>query len=235
MLAPMKIKLALAAFAVAAVSFVSVQAFDEKPAQDKAPAKEVAKVSEADAAAIRMQKPTYPLDTCLVSGEKLGSMGKPLDMVVEGKLMRICCKSCARAIEKDKAGMVKKVDDAVVAAQKASYPLDTCALSGEKLGDKAKDAVVGTRLVRVCCGRCAEKVQADPKAAMDKINAAYIEAQKKTYKAKCPVSGEAIGEGAKDVLYGTTLVRLCCKSCEKGFNADPEAMVKKVQAENAAK
>ena len=47
-------------------------------AQDKAPAKEVAKVSEADAAAIRMQKPTYPLDTCLVSGEKLGSMGEVL-------------------------------------------------------------------------------------------------------------------------------------------------------------
>jgi hypothetical protein len=28
---------------------------------------------------------------------------------------------------------------------------------------------------------------------------------------------------------------LCCKSCEKGFWKDPEAMIKKIKAENEAK
>ena len=231
----MKLKLALAALAVAAVSFVSVQAFaDEKPAQDKAPAKEAPKVDEEAAAAARMQRPTYPLTKCPISDEDLGSMGKPVETLVDGKLVKVCCKSCIKGVEKDKAAIIKKIDDAVVAAQKASYPLDTCAISGEKLGDKAKDTVVGTRLVRVCCGKCAEKVQKDPAETMAKVNSAYIDAQKKTYKAKCPVSGEEIGADAKDILYGTTLVRLCCKNCEKGFWKDPEAMVKKVQADNAA-
>ncbi len=242
----MKLKLALAAAVVAALSFVTVQAAssgEEKPTprpeqpkdQAKEQAKEEAKPSEADAAAIRAQAPTYPLDTCAVSGEKLGSMGKPLDMVVDGRMVRICCKGCTKAVAKDKEAIFKKLDEGVVAAQKASYPLDTCPISGNKLGEKAKDVVVGTRLVRTCCGDCAAKVQKDSTASMDKVNTAYIEAQKKSYKAKCPVSGEAIGDGAKDVLYGTTLVRLCCKSCEKGFWKDPEAMIKKIKAENEAK
>lgn len=234
----MKIKLALAAAVVAALSFVTVQAAsgaEDKPAPKAEQKKEEAKPSEADLAIIRAQTPTYPFDTCAVSGEKLGSMGKPLDMVVDGRMVRICCKGCTKAVAKDKEAIFKKLDEGVVAAQKASYPLDTCPISGNKLGEKAKDVVVGTRLVRTCCGDCAAKVQKDSTASMDKVNTAYIEAQKKSYKAKCPVSGEAIGDGAKDVLYGTTLVRLCCKSCEKGFWKDPEAMIKKIKAENEAK
>lgn len=231
----MKIKIVLAAFVIAAVSFVSAQAFsDEKPVQDKAPAKEAPKVDEAAVAAARAQRPTYPLTVCPISGEELGSMGKPVETIVDGKLVKVCCKSCIKGVEKDKTAIIKKIDDAVIVAQKASYPLDTCAISGEKLGDKSKDTVVGTRLVRVCCDKCAAKVQKDPAESMAKINSAYIEAQKKSYKAKCPVSGEEIGADAKDVLYGTTLVRLCCKNCQNGFWKDPEAMVKKIQAENAA-
>jgi hypothetical protein len=233
----MKIKLALAALAVAALSFVTVHAAargEEKPAPKPEQAKEEAKPSEADAATIRAQAPTYPLDTCAVSGEKLGSMGKALDVVVDGRMVRICCKGCTKAVAKDKEAIFKKLDEGVIAAQKASYPMDSCPISGNKLGEKAKDVVVGTRLVRTCCGDCATKVQKDATASMEKVDAAYIAAQKKTYKAKCPVSGEAIGDGAKDVLYGTTLVRLCCKSCEKGFWKDPEAMIKKIKAENAA-
>ncbi|MEY2746991.1 MAG: hypothetical protein RL112_2033 [Planctomycetota bacterium] len=234
----MKIKLALAAAVVAALSFVTVQAAsgaEDKPAPKAEQKKEEAKPSEADLAIIRAQTPTYPFDTCAVSGEKLGSMGKPMDLVVDGRLVRICCKGCTKAIDKDKDAIFKKLDEGVVAAQKASYPLDTCPISGNKLGDKAKDVVVGMRLVRTCCGDCAAKVQKDSAASLQKVNAAYIEAQKKGYKAKCPVSGEEIVDAGKDVLYGTTLVRLCCGGCEKGFWKDPEAMVKKVKAQNEAK
>lgn len=36
----------------------------------------------------------YPLDICLVSGEKLGSMGDPVVIVHEGQEIKFCCDSC---------------------------------------------------------------------------------------------------------------------------------------------
>jgi len=37
---------------------------------------------------------SYPLDVCVVSGEKLGSMGKPHVITHEGTEVRFCCKEC---------------------------------------------------------------------------------------------------------------------------------------------
>lgn len=36
----------------------------------------------------------YPLTTCVVSGEALGSMGTPVEVVHEGVTVKLCCKSC---------------------------------------------------------------------------------------------------------------------------------------------
>tara|TARA_R110002096_G_scaffold352023_3_gene545010 strand:+ start:1296 stop:1604 length:309 start_codon:yes stop_codon:yes gene_type:complete len=36
----------------------------------------------------------YPLTTCVVSGEALGSMGIPVEVVHEGITVKLCCKSC---------------------------------------------------------------------------------------------------------------------------------------------
>ena len=36
----------------------------------------------------------YPLETCLVSGEKLGEMGEPYEIVYEGRQIKFCCKKC---------------------------------------------------------------------------------------------------------------------------------------------
>ena len=37
---------------------------------------------------------TYALDVCVVSGEKLGSMGNPHVITHEGTEVRFCCKQC---------------------------------------------------------------------------------------------------------------------------------------------
>jgi hypothetical protein len=67
-------------------------------------------------------KASYPLDTCVVSGEKLegGDMGGPVDYIhkEEGKpdrLVRFCCKSCIKKFKKDPAKYLKVIDDAVAA------------------------------------------------------------------------------------------------------------------------
>jgi hypothetical protein len=88
-----------------------------------------------DAQLIAKQLPSYPLNVCPISKESLDAMGKPMDMIHEGRLVRLCCKSCVKEFKKDPAPILKSIDEGVVKAQKAAYPLKTCVVSGEALGD----------------------------------------------------------------------------------------------------
>jgi YHS domain-containing protein len=54
----------------------------------------------------------YPLQTCVVSGEKLGEMGDPYVFEHEGKQVKLCCKSCLKTFNKEPAKYLKKIDDA---------------------------------------------------------------------------------------------------------------------------
>lgn len=60
----------------------------------------------------------YPLDTCVVSGEKLGEMGEPYVFDYNGREVRFCCKMCKKKFLKDPDTFLKKIDDAA-AAKKA--------------------------------------------------------------------------------------------------------------------
>lgn len=51
----------------------------------------------------------YALSTCVVSGEKLGSMGKPYSFTHEGTEVRLCCKSCRKDFEADPAKFLAKL------------------------------------------------------------------------------------------------------------------------------
>lgn len=59
----------------------------------------------------------YPLDTCVVTDEKLGSMGKPYVYEHEGRQVQFCCKGCVKDFKKDPAKYMKKLDDAEKAAK----------------------------------------------------------------------------------------------------------------------
>jgi hypothetical protein len=66
----------------------------------------------------------YPLDTCVVSGEKLGGMGAPVDYIhqQEGqpdRVVRLCCKSCIPDFKKDPAKYLKLIDEAAAAKAKS--------------------------------------------------------------------------------------------------------------------
>jgi hypothetical protein len=60
------------------------------------------------AAADAATKP-YPLDVCIVSGEKLGSMGDPIVLVHQGQEVKLCCKSCKPDFEKEPAKFLAKL------------------------------------------------------------------------------------------------------------------------------
>lgn len=56
---------------------------------------------------------SYPLDTCLVSDEKLGGeMGEPFVFTHEGQEIKLCCKPCQKDFKKDPAKYLKKLDKA---------------------------------------------------------------------------------------------------------------------------
>jgi YHS domain-containing protein len=65
-------------------------------------------MTEATTVADAKAKP-YPLDTCIVSGEKLGEMGKPFTFVYQGQEIKLCCKSCKKDFDKEPEKFLKKL------------------------------------------------------------------------------------------------------------------------------
>lgn len=65
-------------------------------------------------AVIAAQGPTYTLGTCPVSDEALDDpmMGKPVDVVVAGRLVRLCCNKCKKDVEANPAKYIALVDAA---------------------------------------------------------------------------------------------------------------------------
>jgi hypothetical protein len=55
----------------------------------------------------------YPLQTCVVSGEKFGGdMGSPHVFAYQGREIKLCCKSCLKDFNKEPAKFIKKLDEA---------------------------------------------------------------------------------------------------------------------------
>jgi YHS domain-containing protein len=53
--------------------------------------------------------PNYPLKVCVVSGEKLGSMGAPYIHHHEGKEVQFCCKGCIKDFNKEPEKYLAKI------------------------------------------------------------------------------------------------------------------------------
>lgn len=64
--------------------------------------------STAAAAGGSSAKP-YPLDVCIVSDEKLGSMGDAVVFVHDGQEVKLCCDSCRKDFDKEPAKFLAKL------------------------------------------------------------------------------------------------------------------------------
>ncbi|MEN9573414.1 MAG: hypothetical protein RL514_1269 [Verrucomicrobiota bacterium] len=51
----------------------------------------------------------YPLEVCIVGGEKLGSMGKPFVFVHQGQEIKLCCDGCKADFDKEPAKFLAKL------------------------------------------------------------------------------------------------------------------------------
>lgn len=84
---------------------------------NKEPAKYLAAI---DAAAIEQQRKDYPLETCAVGGHKLGAMGDPYEVVIGGRLIRLCCDGCLTKLRASPAHYISVVGEARAKAAKAN-------------------------------------------------------------------------------------------------------------------
>jgi YHS domain-containing protein len=69
-------------------------------------------LAELDKRITADQLKEYPLQSCPVSDEKLGSMGAPVDLVVGNRLVRLCCKGCTRDLLKNPSPALAALDRA---------------------------------------------------------------------------------------------------------------------------
>lgn len=181
----------------------------------------------------------YPLETCIVSGQRLGSMGKPIVHLHERRELRFCCDGCLETFKKAPEKHLAALDKAIVRQQLATYPLTHCVVKPEDpleiegAHDVSSTLVWNNRLVRLCCPGCEEKFHADPERFIGVQNEAVIAKQKGSYPMNtCVVSGAKLGSmgHAVDLVFANRLVRFCCAPCIEDFENEPSKYLRQIDA-----
>jgi YHS domain-containing protein len=182
----------------------------------------------------------YPLNTCIITGEKLGEMGAPVVRVYDGREVKFCCNGCVGKFEADPTGNFAKIDAKVMEQQRAIYPLETCLVDGKPLvgpGAQPVEFLVNDRLVRTDSPACRAAVEKDPAKYIAKLDEAVVAKQLPAYPlSTCPVLGGKLGGMGEPVNYvfQGRLVRFCCKGCIAKFDADPFKYLSMIDAATPA-
>jgi len=79
-------------------------------------------IAKLDEAVISEQSKMYPLTSCPISGEELGSMGDPIQIVYQGRLVKFCCSMCIPQFEANPLPTIEQIDTAWMAMHKTSHP-----------------------------------------------------------------------------------------------------------------
>lgn len=117
------------------------------------------------------------------------------------------------------------------------YPLTTCPISGETLGEMG-DPVVKVydgREVKFCCSNCIGTFEKDLAASLSNLDEKIYLAGKDSYPlTTCVVEGEKLGSmgDAYPYMYKNRLVMFCCASCVGEFEKHPDKYLSKI--DNAA-
>ena len=169
----------------------------------------------------------YLLDTCPVSGQKLGSMGDPIVKTYDGREVKFCCAGCVGRFETEKDKYFAEIDKKMIEQQLPYYPLETCVVMDEELGSMGEpiNHIYKNRLIRFCCKMCIKEFNENPKAYLEKIDKAIIEQQSEHY----PLDTCAVMDNSKlgsmgepvQMVVASRLVQFCCAGCKPAFEKDP--------------
>jgi YHS domain-containing protein len=136
---------------------------------------------------------------CPITEARLGSMGKPYKMDVNGRPLFLCCKGCEGKVKADPAAALKKLESShgeAVAPPNTAFSFTAeelanleqlpagdrelakqqkiCPVTGMNLGSMGMPykLVVEGRTLFLCCEGCEGEVKADPAAAFKKLESA---------------------------------------------------------------
>lgn len=158
-------------------------------------------------------------EICPVTGESLGSMGQPIKVKVGQQTAFLCCKGCqGKDIDADHWSKIQKN---IAEAQ------GTCPIMGKPVDASMKSTIVDGQKIFVCCPPCIEKINADPKPNLEKVQSQYKKHVAKEMQAAsdlahikaqeiCPVTGKplgSMGDPIKVKVGPEEVAFLCCKGC----------------------
>lgn len=186
---------ALTAAVIVATASIVTYVYADEVKHEAAHTTQQAAATAAKTADSNAVKP-YPLDYCLVSGEKLGEMGDPVVKVYNGQEIKFCCKMCTPKFEADQAKYLVKFAAAVEEIHAASAKvsdtsktaksdsskaaptklakLDWCIVTGETLGEMGKiiPYTYKGRSLEFCCKNCIKKFEKRPDYYMARLDSA---------------------------------------------------------------
>ena len=119
--------------------------------------------------------------------------------------------------------------------QAKPYPLNICAVSGEKLDSMGEPFVFvhDGREVMLCCKDCKGDFDKNIAKFMAKIDARPRRSKPiRCGSARCPTKLDSMGEPFVFIHDGQE-IKLCCKDCKKDFTKTPAKFMAKLS--NAAK
>ncbi len=138
-------------------------------------------LSKINAEMVKQQLAWYPPVNCpVMTDESMPAAdgpdaGEAKNVIWQNRLVRLCCSKCLRRFNAEPDKYLAALDAMIIAQGSKNYPMTTCPVSGEPLGDKPVDVVAANRLVKVCCKGCVRGVEKDPM----KYAAMVAEASKK--------------------------------------------------------
>jgi YHS domain-containing protein len=120
---------------------------------------------------IKLKTKPYPLEVCVISDEKLGSMGDPFVFVEGDQEIQLCCKSCQKDFTNHKEENLKKLEAAWKKVKR--YPLTACIASDEPIDpQEAVGLVHEGREFIFCCKSCIKEFKKDPAKFVKKFDEA---------------------------------------------------------------
>lgn len=175
----------------------------------------------------------YTLDTCLTSNETFDSTSEEIwQLVHEGRDLRFCCEGCVEMFknQSNAARYFLRLDARMKKHQKPYYPLDTCVVSGEELGENSEDIIVGNRLVRLGSESCRSAFDAEPSKYLAKLDEAIIAKQSANYPfTKCVVSGKELSDNSVNFIVGNRLFKLAEDECIGLFEENPSHYIRMLE------
>lgn len=177
----------------------------------------------------------YPLDTCIVTGEKLGKDAVTLvlkdqaDALQEGRQLKFANETAKQIFLVREREFLTKLDTEIIHRQRASYPLDRDVVEIDRTLTEHFPFVFGNRCYVVMRSKNIDNFLKQAGRYVGTYDKMVGSKQRATYPLDTSlVSGEKLPAKPYDIVIGQRLVRLCSEAEAKTLLEDPTTYLAKL-------